>query len=210
MLPKKKVEKTNKSLNKRYNIKWITVISLWTFVLAILFSLISENLLRNFNSTFAFIILIFIVLLGVTFDTIGIAVASADEKPFHSMAANKIPEGRYAVKLVRNAGPVSNFCNDVVGDICGIISGGAGTILVLKVVNTYGFKKVTIISVIMSAFIASLTVGGKAFGKEIALKKNEEILYYTSKVLKVLDEKLQINILPDLKKKAKKKDKERE
>ncbi|MTI70197.1 MAG: hypothetical protein FH751_08100 [Firmicutes bacterium] len=209
-MPKKKVEKTNKSLNKRYNIKWITVISLWTFVLAILFSLISENLLRNFNSTFAFIILIFIVLLGVTFDTIGIAVASADEKPFHSMAANKIAEGRYAVKLVRNAGPVSNFCNDVVGDICGIISGGAGTIIVLKVVNTYGFKKVTIISVIMSAFIASLTVGGKAFGKEIALKKNEEILYYTSKILKVLDEKLQINILPDLKKKVKKKDKERE
>lgn len=209
-MPKKKEEKIKKSLSKRYNLKWIIMISLWTFVLAILFSIISENLLRTFNSILAFIILIFIVLLGVTFDTIGIAVASAKEKPFHSMAANKIAEGRYAVKLVRNAGPVSNFCNDVVGDICGIISGGAGTIIVLKLVNTYGFKKITIISVIMSAFIASLTVGGKAFGKEIALKKNEEILYYTAKVLKFLDEKLQINILPDLKKKIKKKDKERE
>lgn len=188
--------------------KWVLLISLWTFFLAISVSIISESIMRNFELIMAFITLIFIIFLGVIFDIVGIAVTAANEKPFHSMAAKKVPEGNYAVRLLRNAGPVSNFCNDVIGDIAGIISGAAGTIIVWKLIEDYGIKNGAILSVIMSGFIASATVGGKAYGKEIAINNAKKIILYTSKILMMLDKKLSVKLLPSVKKR-KKKDKER-
>lgn len=194
-----KNKKTNNNKVKKSNRKWVLIITLWTFVLAIGVSLISEVILRNFNIFFAFICLIFVIIFGVFFDIIGIAVTASDEKTFHSMAANKIKEAKYAVKLVKNAGRVSNFCNDVIGDISGIVSGAAGTIIVMKLVSEYGLTKGAILSVIMSGLIASLTVGGKAIGKEIALKKSDNIIFFTAKFVMILDIKLKINILPEQK-----------
>ena len=69
----------------------------------------------------AFIVLLLIVFLGILFDIIGVAVMSANEKPFHSMAAKKLPGAVEAMKLLRSAEKVSSFCNDVVGDICGVV-----------------------------------------------------------------------------------------
>ncbi len=197
----KKNKNKNSSLLRKYNMKWVLLISLWTFLLAICVSLISESILRNFDIMMAFIILVFIIIFGVLFDIIGIAVTASDERTFHSMAANKVTEAKYAVKLVRNAGPVSNFCNDVIGDISGIISGAAGTIIVLKLINEYGFKEATFLSVVMSGIIASLTVGGKAIGKEIAINKAEKIIFFTSKFFMIVHIKLGIDILPELRKK---------
>lgn len=194
-----KNKRTNNNKVKKSNRKWVLIITLWTFVLAIGVSLISEVILRNFNIFFAFICLIFVIIFGVFFDIIGIAVTASDEKTFHSMAANKIKEAKYAVKLVKNAGRVSNFCNDVIGDISGIVSGAAGTIIVMKLVSEYGLTKGAILSVIMSGLIASLTVGGKAIGKEIALKKSDNIIFFTAKFVMILDIKLKINILPEQK-----------
>ncbi len=154
---------------KKYNIKWVAAISVWTFILAVIFSIIAENLVNNLDILLAFIILLVIIIIGIIFDIIGIAVTRAEEKPFHSMAAKKIDEAKIAINLIRNAGPVSNFCNDVVGDISGIISGAVGASLIYKLINTYGFENVTLLSILMTAFTASLTVGGKALGKSIAL-----------------------------------------
>ena len=53
------------------------------------------------------------------------AVATANEKPFHSMASRKVPGALEAIRLLRNAERVSSICNDVVGDICGVVSGSA-------------------------------------------------------------------------------------
>ncbi|WP_083238769.1 hypothetical protein [Caloranaerobacter ferrireducens] len=192
--------------NKRkigYNIKWILMISIWTFLLAIFVSLLSENLMRSLGLLTATIVLNLIILLGVIFDIIGTAVTAADERPFHSMASNKVVEAKYALKLIRNAGIVSNFCNDVIGDIAGIISGAAGTIIVVKVISLYDFKNVAAISVIVSSIIASMTVGGKALGKEFALQKTNKIIEFTSKILMILDRKFGIDLLPNLKKKKK-------
>lgn len=112
-----------KSFYEKYNIKWVIYISIFTFILAIIFSMISENLVDKVNIILSLLILITIILIGIIFDIIGIAVTRADEKPFHSMAAKKISEANIALELIKNAGPVSNFCNDVVGDISGIVSG---------------------------------------------------------------------------------------
>lgn len=196
----KDVKKENKN-NKRYNWKWVYLITVWTFLLAVCVSLISESIMRSFDIVLAFFVLVIIILLGVIFDIIGISVAVANEAPFHSMAANRIKVAKYAVKLIRNAGPVSNFCNDVIGDIAGIISGAAGSIIVIKLIQMYDIINGALISVIMSAFIAALTVGGKAYGKEVAINNANKIVYNSAKILMYLHEKLGIDILPNRKKK---------
>lgn len=189
-----------KKISKRkYNHKWVFIITLWTFFLAIVVSVITESVMRSFNIILAFITLIAIILLGVFFDIIGIAVAASNERSFHSMAANNVKEARYSIKIIRNAGPVSNFCNDVIGDISGIISGAAGAIIVYKLINIYGFTNGTMLSVIVTAFTASLTVGGKALGKEIAINSSEKIVYYVGKILMFIDTKLKIDLIPDIK-----------
>lgn len=177
------------------NNKWIFSIIIWTFIMAIVFSIITENLMNNIDILAAFIILVFIIFIGILFDIIGIAVTSAEERPFHAMAANKVLEAKYAVRLIKNAGKVSNFCNDVIGDISGIISGAAGSTIIFKLIERYDIKNSTILSVFITALIASLTVGGKAFGKGIAINNSEKIIYYFAKIVRFLDEKLGIKIL---------------
>ncbi len=124
----------------------------------------------------AFFILLAIVLIGVIFDAIGLAVTSADEKPFHSMAARKVPGGLEAIKILRNAERVSSICNDVVGDICGVVSGSASAAIALRILQNFEFSAPQMISLLMSALVAGLTVVGKAVGKTIALHSCTEIV----------------------------------
>ncbi|MFQ9126695.1 MAG: hypothetical protein ACLR4Z_07780 [Butyricicoccaceae bacterium] len=70
----------------------------------------------------------------------------------------------------RNAEKVSSICNDVVGDICGIISGATGALIV----DTYHLRcdvrrlKVAV-SLLITGLVSALTIGGKAAGKGIAV-----------------------------------------
>ncbi len=195
-------KKSNKHFGflKEYNIKWVINISIVTFLLAIIMSFASEALLRNTEVTIAFTVLIIIIFIGVFFDAIGIAVATAKPEPFNAMASNKIKGSKYAIRLIKNASPVSNFCNDVIGDIAGIVSGAAGAIIVLQIRKIYPMVNMGILSIIISGIVASLTVGGKAIGKEIALKKSKDIVFVVAKILYWTKTKLRINLLPDFKK----------
>lgn len=169
-------------LFKKYNIKWVVTVSVWTFFLAAFFNYLSEQLLIRANLIPSFLILISIILLGVFFDMVGIAVAVASEKPFHAMAADRVPSARAAIRLLKNAGVVSNVCNDVVGDICGIISGVAAATILLKIVPPMSIPEQLITTLILGGFVASLTVGGKAIGKNIALEKSHEIVHIVAKI----------------------------
>lgn len=124
----------------------------------------------------AFLILFVIVLVGIIFDIIGVAVTSADEKPFHSMAARKVPGGLEAIRLLRNAERVSSICNDVVGDICGVISGSASATIAAQVLQKFDFSWPQLITLLMSALVAGLTVGGKAVGKTFAINSCTKIV----------------------------------
>ena len=124
----------------------------------------------------AFLILLAIVLIGIVFDIIGVAVTSADEKPFHSMAARKVPGGLEAIRLLRNAERVSSICNDVVGDICGVVSGSASATIAAQVLQNFDFTWPQIVSLLMSALVAGLTVGGKAIGKTFAINSCTQIV----------------------------------
>ena len=113
---------------------------------------------------------------------VGVAVTSADLEPFNSMSSRKVRGAKTAVKLIQNAEKVSSFCNDVIGDICGVVSGSAGAILSVGLANHYKGNPLWI-TLLTTAFIASLTIGGKALGKSYAINKNNIILYQFSKFL---------------------------
>lgn len=200
-------KKKEKSFYIKYNIKWVINISILTFILAILFSLIAENVVVDLGVFMALATLLLIVAIGVLFDTIGIAVTTAEERPFHAMAANRVEEAKMAIKLVRNASQVSNFCNDVIGDICGIISGAVGTTLVFKLINNYSLKESTIYTIIGTAIIAALTVGGKAIGKSVAMLHYEKIIFQISKILTFFEKNLGLDLFPIKKKNNKKNNK---
>ncbi len=164
----------------RGNIRnWIIAIILWSFFLAIAVSFISETLIIKTNLIVTLIILVIIISIGVLFDTIGVAVTACSEVPLNSMAARKIKGAKEAIKLLKNADKVSNFCNDVIGDICGIVSGAIGAILVFRILIINPTLESALLSAAVTGFISSLTIGGKATGKNIAIKRCEPIVLKT-------------------------------
>lgn len=176
---KTQLRKKKKSL---VNYNWIIKITLIAFIMSLVFSLASESIIPNVDVIVGIIILITFILIGIIFDMIGVAVTSADEKPFHSMNSRKVRGANIAVLFKKNADKLSSFCNDVIGDICGIISGSAGGIIALKLANSMNQDKF-IVTLLITALIAALTIGGKALGKSYAINKSNFILYKFSKVV---------------------------
>ena len=176
------------SLKKERNktIKWVVTIFLVTILISGTISLLSDLLMENSTMAVAFLILLIIILVGIIFDIIGMAVATADEKPFHSMAARKVPGAQEAIKLLRNAERVSSICNDVVGDICGVVSGSASATIAAQILRNFEFTWPQVISLLMSALAAGLTVGGKAIGKSFAVNSCTTIVHTVGKVVHFL------------------------
>lgn len=167
--------------------KWTWVIKIFviTLILAMILSFLSEAALRNLSLPLAFIVLFLFVFLGILFDTIGIAVATAELTPFIAMSSKRVKGAKEGMYLVQRAEIVSNICNDVVGDICGIISGSAGGMIVITIITKSKDASELIISVVLSAVIAGITVSGKALGKIIAMKDNKEIVLFVGKIIHV-------------------------
>ena len=165
---------SKKERNK--TIRWVVTIFLVTIFVSGTISFVSDIIMESSSMIVAFLILLAIVLIGIVFDIIGVAVTSADEKPFHSMAARKVPGGLEAIRLLRNAERVSSICNDVVGDICGVVSGSASATIAAQVLQNFDFTWPQIVSLLMSALVAGLTVGGKAIGKTFAINSCTQIV----------------------------------
>ena len=161
---------------------WILKITFLAFFISMIFSFVSEIALSNTNIIIGTIILLVFILLGVFFDMVGVAVTAADEKPLHSMNARKVKGADVATIFKKNAAKVSSFCNDVVGDICGIISGSAGVVIAASITKIISINPLYI-SLVITALVASLTIGGKAVGKGIAIKNSNKIIYGFSKFI---------------------------
>lgn len=177
---KKSLKTQLKRKKELVNYKWIIKITILAFCISLVFSSISEFVIPNVNLIIGIILVIVFILLGIIFDMIGVAVTSADEKPFHSMNSRRVKGSDVAVLFKKNADKVSSFCNDVVGDICGIVSGSTGSIIALDLATKFMIDKF-LITLLVTAFIAALTIGGKALGKSFAINKSNVILYKFSK-----------------------------
>ena len=158
-------------------IRWVVTIFFVTIFISGAISALSDVIMANSSMPVAFLILFAIILIGIIFDIIGMAVASADEKPFHAMAARKVAGAKESIALLRNAERVSSICNDVVGDICGVVSGSASALIASQILAKFDFSLPQIVSLCMSALAAGLTVGGKAIGKSFAVNSSTEIVH---------------------------------
>lgn len=181
-----KSDPASRRKERNKTIRWVITIFLVTIFVSGTISFVSDEIMARSSMTVAFLILLAIILLGIIFDIIGVAVTSADEKPFHSMASRKVPGAQEAIKLLRNAERVSSICNDVVGDICGVVSGSASATIAVQILQNFEFTLPNLISLLMSGFVAGLTVGGKAIGKTFAIGSCTKIVHGTGKIIWIL------------------------
>jgi CBS domain containing-hemolysin-like protein len=178
----KKIKKIDKEKKKFVDIEWIFKITVTAFLISLFFSSVTESLVLGLNELVGILIVIVIILLGVIFDMIGVSVTAADLKPFNSMASKKIRGSKTAISLIKNAEKVSAFCNDVVGDVCGIISGSVGLLISTGISTKYNLNG-SAITLIVTALIAAFTIGGKAMGKSYAINKCDVIIFKASKLI---------------------------
>lgn len=160
-------------------IKWFIEVFITTFILSICFSYISTYGVSNLNLISSIIILIAVIVIGIIFDIIGVAVTVANEDEFHAKATKKVDGAKTSIKLIKNSARVANICADVIGDVCGVLSGAISAMIASKIAEKTGSN----LQFIISAVVASLTVGGKALGKEIANKNSTEIVHFVGTIL---------------------------
>lgn len=164
------------------NTRWIINITLVAFIITILFSLGSQFVLKDVHIITSIFVILLFIFIGVLFDIIGVAVQSSEKSVFHAMASKKVRHAKTAKHMLENSAKVSSFCNDVIGDICNIISGSAGIVVANSISLRFNLNT-TIITLIITSLIAALTIGGKAIGKNIAVKKSEYIVNKTTKFI---------------------------
>ena len=175
----KKKEKIKK---EKVDIKWVITIIIVAFILSCCLSYISQTTIPKLSIIIGIIITLLFIFIGVLFDIVGVAVTAAEESVFHSMASRKVKGANVAVKFKKNADKVSSFCCDVIGDVCGVISGTAATSIAALLILKYNYNPV-IVGLIVTGIVSSLTIGGKAIGKSFAINKSEIILYTFSKLV---------------------------
>ena len=175
----KKAEKKKKTTGPY---QWALTVFCMAVGLSAVLSLASESMMEGAGVAVALLILTLFIGLGIVFDVIGVAVTAADARPFHSMAAHKEKGAKEALGLLKNASHVSSVCNDVVGDICGIVSGATGAVIVTQLQRALNTRSV-FISVGITALVSGLTIGGKALSKTFAMKQSTKVVYWAGRFL---------------------------
>ncbi|MGD0152148.1 MAG: hypothetical protein ABSC17_00085 [Thermacetogeniaceae bacterium] len=157
--------------------------ALLTFFLSLLLTYMADVFLRQVLVVlFMFVMLLVVILLGVIADMIGFAAAAADATPLNAKAANRVLGARQAVRLVKNADQVAVFCSDVMGDISSTLAGAMGAIIVFRLITQHQLVS-NWYTIVMTALVAAVTVGGKALGKGIAMQEADEIMFRLGQVV---------------------------
>lgn len=182
---RKSKQKQQKQNSGTVNVRWIAIISITSFFLSVVMSYTSKQALEHVGNIIAFVILFAFIAIGIIFDVIGVAATVSTEKRFHSMAARKVSGAKQAIWIVRNAEKVGSFCNDVVGDISGIISGATSAVIITHLTNDGTDLRSLALSLVITGCVSSLTIGGKAIGKTIGISRSEDIVFLVGRLLAV-------------------------
>ena len=158
------------------NTRWALIAFSISFLITACLSAASDKVVSLLSLAVSALVLIAIISLGILFDIIGLAVTTADISPFNSMAARRLKTGQKAVWLINNAEKVSSFCNDIVGDIAGVVSGATGAGIALKLFSEMDADIAFLLTLALTSLISAFTVGGKALGKSVAMKHNTKIV----------------------------------
>ena len=164
--------------------RWVLTVVLLSFVLSVAMSLLTSLFVDSAGLFVALIALIVLVMIGIVTDAVGTAVTSADEQPFIAMASKRITGARQALRLIRRAERVSSVLNDVIGDIVGIVAGSAGSVIAVYLAAAFGVRSM-IAALLTTAFTSAFMIGGKAYGKGIAIRHSEKIVLVAGRVMAV-------------------------
>ncbi|WP_230866929.1 MULTISPECIES: hypothetical protein [Halanaerobiaceae] len=164
------------------NIKGSLLIAILTFLIAILVTLGSQLQIEHVSLIPAIIILLIIIFIGIISDMIGVAATAANIKTFNARAAKRLFGAKEALFLVKHADRVASLMCDIVGDICGTVSGATGAIIVLRIIAVWGGSE-GFINLIVIGLVAALTVGGKSFFKTYGIKSADEIIFFVGKII---------------------------
>lgn len=178
---------SKKEKAKQNQQRWVLTVVILSFVLSILMSFLTSIFVESAGLFLALMALIVLVLLGIITDIIGTAVTSAEDQPFIAMASKRITGAKQALRLIRMAEKVSSLLNDVVGDIVGIVSGSAGSVIALSLVKL-GVPG-TVASVLIAAFTSAFMIGGKAYGKGFAIENSAKIVLQVGRVMAMFEKK---------------------
>ena len=84
-------------------INWIYKVFLLSFIFSVIFSGVSTVLVENLNTIALTIILIAVIIIGIIFDMIGVAVLTSEEASLHARASKKIRGAKEAISLLKNS-----------------------------------------------------------------------------------------------------------
>ena len=170
---------------KRY--RWAVKMFVVSICLSSIFSLLSQSILSTLGAAIAAVLILVFISISVAFDMIGIAVTSCDEDYFLKLVEKKHPGAQVALKLCRHSEKVCSFCADVVGDICGILSGAGGACVIMSLSKNISSPSIVVlISTLVSSLIAGLTIFFKAIMKGRAIKHANRIILRLARVIEKL------------------------
>lgn len=164
--------------------KWIFTVFLLSFFLAMFFTFIAETVISNVSLIIGVIITLIIVFLGIICDMVGVAISTVKVEPFNSMASKKIREAKTALTLIKNKDKVSSIFCDVIGDVCGVITGSTGAAIIVGI-SLISSINTLLISLIIMGLLSTLTITGKAIGKNIAMRNSTKIIRKVAKIVSI-------------------------
>lgn len=173
-------EKHKKAKKKKFPpwLSWGLSVLFLSFGLTVVFSFLTELVIsENSPAALCVVVLLVLLVLNISCDVLANAIISCKPECFHAMASNRIKGARRAVTFCKNASKLGSIFADVIGDICGIVSGAAGAVLAVIVAISGNDMAKLIASILVSAVIGALTVGGKAIFKHFAIKYNKNIVF---------------------------------
>ncbi len=168
------------------NYKWILTVFLLSFFLAMFFTFIAETVISNVSLVIGIIITLIIVFIGIICDMVGVAVSTVKVEPFNAMASKKIKEAKTALMLIKNKDKVSSIFCDVIGDVCGVITGSTGAAIIVGI-SMISSVNTLVISLIIMGLLSTLTITGKAIGKNIAMRNSTKIIRTVAKIVSIFN-----------------------
>ena len=187
---KKKIKREKKPKQKQSKFaiwwKWPLIVLGVSLILSFSFGVLSEMALSTPNLILAIVVIIVFLILSIIGDMIGVAATAATLEPFRAMASRKIRGANEAIILVKNADKVASVFADILGDICGILSGAAGASISLMLIKEW-MPDITgvMIASLVSAVIAALIIFGKAAFKKYSIAHCERIILICGKVMSI-------------------------
>lgn len=182
----------------------VLIVGSWTFFLSALLNFGSISALSQLGLFQSVLVLLAIVLIGIVFDLVGTAAAAAQPDPFTAMASERVRGAKEALRVVHAADAVANFCNDVVGDICGTLSGAVVATIVFQIASNTRQATLDAVNTVLLATTAAVTVGGKAYCKSMAIHNYVRVLMVVGRVIYFIETTLRLGPLVNSFKRRKK------